>query len=427
MSEVFHLMVRPYSSVLSVIFLFAISCSKTDVANPEHTFHVFEENGVSIAETRGGPKYTEELFQYEQILVLHEDPQREESLLFGPNHFFMDDDGFFYVADTRDGRIVVFDPEGQYSHSFGQKGSGPGEFRQIEIQSIQNGMVSIWDFAQRRTTRFYTDGRLHDVTPLPISTARQILGLFHLPNERLLVLTLDTPVEEDRWEYEKSHATCFSSLRDSLWSLDFGWVKSRFLSTESADGIEYQWPAWYHYGPRPWCTYDFQGRIYYTDGIESVVDIYDLNGNHVLQIQLGLKPENPTSNDEDRARSFLRTQAEQSADTPGQDRWKSDLNKIRLPGQKALWQGINVDDTGYIWLVKSEHRYAIMDDTIPTFSYFIISPEGEYLGKTQRFKDGRIRISRGHMLLIRSDRESGERSLLVYAIRPAVAGLKYPK
>ncbi len=186
---------------LSYLLLFLLVGCSGDV-NTEHEFRSFLENGIPIAETTGGPKYSEELFQYEQILTLNEDPLREESLLFGPSHFFMDDDGFFFVADRSDGRIVVFDPDGQYSHSFGRKGGGPGEFRQMEIQTIQNGIMSIWDFAQRRTTRFNTDGRLHDVTPLPTSVTSQIWGLFHLPDENLLVLTVDVPVEEDRWEYE---------------------------------------------------------------------------------------------------------------------------------------------------------------------------------------------------------------------------------
>ena len=292
--------------------------------------------------------------------------------------------------------------------------------------NIQNGIISVWDFTQRRTTRFNTDGRLHDVTPLPISVTSQIWGLFHLPDENLLVLTLDVPVEEDRWEYEQSHAISFSSNGDSLWSLDFGWVQSRFLSIENAGGTEYQWPAWYHFGPRPWCTYDFQGQVYYTDGSESVIDVYDSYGIRVQQIRLGLIPETPSSSDEDLVRSFLRTKAEQATDDRSRDQWRSELNKVRFPAKKALWQTIIVDDAGYIWLQESEHRFAVVDNVIPTFTYIIVSPEGEFIGRTNRHKDGRIRISRGHMLEILYDQESGERSLLVYALRPLVVGLNYP-
>ncbi len=188
----------------------------------------------------------------------------------------------------------------------------------------------------------------------------------------------------------------------------------------------YQWPAWYHFGPRPWCTYDFQGKVYYTDAAESVVDVYNSDGLHIQQIRLGLIPEASSSSHEDRVRSFLRMKAEQATDDRARDQWRSDLNKVRLPVQKAFWQAITVDDAGYIWLQESEHRFAVADNAIPTFTYIIVSPEGEFIGRTKRHKDGRIRISRGHMLEILYDQESGERSLLVYAIRPLVVGLNYP-
>jgi len=415
--------VHRLQNILILSILAACSSRESDTT---HSFRIYEKDGVTIAETTGGPKYTGELFWYEQILVLEEDPEWEESLLYHPSHFLMDEDGFYYVADGGNERIAIFDPEGRYSHSIGRQGSGPGEFRQMEIQSVRRGVVSVWDFALRRTTRFYTDGRVLGVTPLPITTARQILGLFHAPDERLVVLTLEIPADGDHWEHEQAHATVFSPRGDSLWSRDFGWVRSRFLSTERAGDVEYQWPAWYYYGPRPWGAYDLQGKIVYTAGIDPVVDIYNLDGIHVRQIQLGLKPESPTREDEERVRSFLNEQVKRAAGSSSQGRWKSDLDKIRIPEYKAFWHGIEVDDAGYIWLMKPEHRYAINDDTIPTFTYFIISPDGEYLGQTQRLKEGRIRVSHGHLLVISSDQESGEHHLIVYAIRPAVEGLRYP-
>jgi hypothetical protein len=366
------------------------------------------------------------LFQYEQVLVLEEDPENGESLLYGPSHFFMSKDDYFFVADISDRRIAVFNSEGQYSHAFGRDGSGPGEFRQMVIQSVHNGIVSIWDFAQRRTTRFRTDGRLLDVTPLPISTAPQILGFFHTTDERMLSLSLEIPVEEDRWEYEQCHATGYDSQGDTLWSNDFGWIKSRFLSTEKAGDVEYQWPAWYHYGPRPWCVFGQQGLIVYTAGIESIIDVYDLDGVHIKQIRLGLKSESPTKEDEDRVRSFLSEQAKQAVDSRNLDHWRSELGKIRVPAQKAFWKGIEVDDAGFIWLLKPDHRFAFFDDAIPHFTWYVVSPEGEYLGQTKRFKNTRIRVSSGHLLAVEQDPESGEHQLIVYAINPAVEGLKYP-
>jgi len=408
-----------------VVIICLVSCSP-HAEEARHSFRVYEEDRVTIFESTGGSRYTGELFDYEQVLVLDEDPEVEESLLYGPSHFLMDEDGFFYVADRGNGRIAVFDPKGRYSHSFGREGSGPGEFRQMEIQSVSYGILTVWDFAQRRTTRFHTDGRLLDVTPLPPTTARQILGLSHAPDDRLVVLELETPADGDYWEYERSHATVFNSRGDSLWSCDFGWVKSRFVGTRRAGDLEYQWPIYFHYGPRPWCAYDRRGTIAYTSGVEPVVDVFNLDGMHVKQIRLGLDPDYPTREDGETARAFLRETVERNAGSPTADNWQSELENILMPEQKAFWHRLEVDDAGFIWLLKPEHRFAIFDDTITLLTWFLISPDGEYLGQTRRPKDARARISRGHLLEISSDRESGELSLIVYAIHPAVHGLEYP-
>jgi len=151
-----------------------------------------------------------------------------------------------------------------------------------------------------------------------------------------------------------------------------------------------------------------------------------LDGAHIKQIRLGLTPESPTREDQDRAHNFLSEQLEQAVDSRNQDHWNSELGKIQIPAQKALWQAIEVDDAGFIWLIEPEHRYANFDDAIPYFTWHIVSPEGEYLGHTKRLKNTRMRISNGHLLAVEQDTESGELLLIVYAIHPALEGLKYP-
>ena len=93
-----------------VLFIFACLCvcSKSDDGINSHAFRVYTENGVTIAETVGGPKYSEELFKYEYLLTLKED-ERVESLLFNPTGLDMDEMGSFYVHDTGNTRIAVFD------------------------------------------------------------------------------------------------------------------------------------------------------------------------------------------------------------------------------------------------------------------------------------------------------------------------------
>ena len=59
-------------------------------------------------------------------------------------------------------------------------------------------------------------------------------------------------------------------------------------------------------------------------------------------------------------------------------------------------------------------------------SFRILSPEGEYLGRTSRPKGSWVKVARGHLMLTTYDAETGAPRLEVYEITPAVSGLKYP-
>ena len=86
---------------------------------------------------------------------------------------------------------------------------------------------------------------------------------------------------------------------------------------------------------------------------------------------------------------------------------------------KAYWQDIRVDDWGFIWL------HARYPDDLPdgVSRWFVLSPEGEYLGQT--ISPGWADVQRGHSLAVEDDPETAERMPVVYRIRPAVEGLQY--
>ncbi|MOA59600.1 NHL repeat protein [compost metagenome] len=45
-----------------------------------------------------------------------------------PREMDVDRFGYFFIADTLNHRIQVFDPDGKFLVTFGKKGVGPGEF-----------------------------------------------------------------------------------------------------------------------------------------------------------------------------------------------------------------------------------------------------------------------------------------------------------
>lgn len=97
-----------YSLTVGSILLLLVcisACSNSDERNTTHSFRIYDEEGVTIAETTGGPKYQDPLFTFEEVLVLQEDPENEDSMLYRVGMFLRGDDGRYYVADWGAHRI----------------------------------------------------------------------------------------------------------------------------------------------------------------------------------------------------------------------------------------------------------------------------------------------------------------------------------
>ncbi len=138
----------------------------------EHLFRTIESDGVRIAVTTGGPKYAGELFNYEEVLTIPQERVRKRALLSDPTVFTMDEEGFLYVVDAGNHRLAVFDPEGDFVRAFGKEGEEIGQFMTPILQSVEDGIVTIYDMQIDRVTRFTTDGALIDTIGVP---------MFHFP------------------------------------------------------------------------------------------------------------------------------------------------------------------------------------------------------------------------------------------------------
>ena len=156
--------------VFVFVFVFVVlvsACSQSDGGGTGHSFTISSEYGVTTAWNENGPRTLGNIFRFEPILRLQQDPDNEESLLFGPNEFTMDQEGNFYVSDARNSRIAVFNHRGEYVRAFGREGQGPGEFIFMSNLLIQGDVVSAYDFRMRRRTFYRTDGTLIKVVTVP--------------------------------------------------------------------------------------------------------------------------------------------------------------------------------------------------------------------------------------------------------------------
>lgn len=414
----------------SIILLILFTACSSSLDETAHSFRIYEEDGVTIAETTGGPKYEGDLFKYEQLLELQEDPENEESLLYRASDFVMDESGYFYVDDYGNHRIAVFDQIGQYSHSMGRQGGGPGEFRRtIEITEIHGDTVHVYENYQDRITRFRTDGTLIDVITVRNPTVF-VNRVYHIGGDQFLGLARELTAPSRDPVLFRSQVFVHNSRGDTLWSRSTTWVEPfyRIPDSNSMNRILY--------GAVPSSAYRRGWGWIITTGDDPSLHVHNVDGTLRLRIMLDLPRMPVTREDYDRRRSLI-TQSIDRADSIGAQQgrntsqieaWKNELRQersnLRAKEYKAFWTSAEIDDAFYLWLEVPESDLE-REESGGGSMYRILSPEGEFLGLTRR-PTGRSRVCYGHLLALEMDAELGAYKFVVYRIRSAVDGLKYP-
>lgn len=104
----------------------------------------------------------------------------------------MDEDGNFYVLNSGNFRIQVYDRYGKYIKSIGKKGQGPGEFESpFEIELDKKGNIYVYDFAKRGLLVFDKEGNYLRRIPINYS-----LGNFKITDDGSLFCIISQHTEK---------------------------------------------------------------------------------------------------------------------------------------------------------------------------------------------------------------------------------------
>ena len=391
----------------------------TGIQDKQHRFRVIEEDGVEVALTTGGPRYSEPLIKCEIVLTLRQDLNHPESLLNQPRTPFLGPDGCYYVLDTADLRVAVFNQHGEYERSFGRSGSGPGEYQWMTFQSLKGDTLALFDLDLQRTTYHRLDGSVIDILKSPFYGL--LAGLDRGPNGVLLGLTTVNSFEETTFLMGERLTILHESAGDTVAVIETHQSRvGMFIETvigESrmmrSQGIPFT--------AIPVLQYVSGRGVLLSEGTVPEIDWYDLTGRLVSRYRLEMAPRPVTSELRSRYREKNRAEREIEAENEGVK--PPVMPDPSFPDHAAYWDRIIVDDAGYLWL--HDGLDEVTRNEGDSWKFHVVDPAGCYLGIVDLpVRSGRI--MKGFLLGIVTDPETDERVPTVWRLISHADGFKYP-
>ena len=365
-----------------------VSCSqKSEQAKVEMI------DGVQLVHNPAMPLYPERKVKFEEELAIGGEDENGEIVLYQPIRLAVDDDGNIYVADMSDSKIKVFDAQGNFIRSIGEKGQGPGEFSSIgEIKILPNGNLIALDYRNRRTSIFDKNGKF--------------LSSYTWKNHQyFILLTTDSSYTMQENVYEKQGRKLFIKTYnfEGKELVNFGEFTPPGVKILTKGkmafgiGIPYS-PASVFAGDQE------RGWLYHCYNANYLIEVYNRNGKLFRKIERPYELLSVTKKDRDDFRHGFDNNPNKVFAEMARD--------VDLPDFKTVGDAMIIDDEGNLWLSTHEEKKQ-QDDTY--FAVDIFNKDGIYVAKIWTNQMPRV-FKKGKMFTITTDEETEEHIVKRYRV-----------
>ena len=402
---------------LLVAALGTLACGEPE-PGASHRFEVQTVDRVEIVTNRAGPRFAEPLFTLEEQLTLVQDLNNEESLLYRPSDFARGSDGNYYVADSGNGRIAVFDDDGRFLRAFGRDGQGPGEFGgRLELQAPFDVEIQVFDEDTERTQRFAFDGTFVESVAVP--TEGHVESLVREPDgTRVFTRTVferGDDLQLDSTIIGVMPPGADSSVAEVSTTSMPTYVSSRITTEEFTTLVWVQIP----FGGYP-LAFRYGDGLVLVNGDIGQVEWRAADGTLRRRALIERTPLRVTESMRQVFADKFRAARERDAE---EGRQFPTMPKLWYPEVSGWWRTGLIDDAGYLWLQDSAQ--ATLAGEGDETRYEILSPDGEYLGHMfLPFTD--FRVQDGTILARDEDPVTEEARLRVFRLLPNAPGFTYP-
>lgn len=211
---------------LAIVLLAA--CTPAPDAGVESATAIRDSSGVTIVENQRPysdlPEWT---LSPEPILELGSMDSSEEFNLLWVNSAFHMDNGRLVVTNSGSQQLLFFDASGEFLHSVGGKGEGPGEYSMPRrTWRIRGDSLAVWDAQRRRISVLDSEGEFgRSILPSAPGFDANMSGAQGGWSDGMSLITHITPVMSET-DFETSYADLLAfsvegELTDTLATIAF--------------------------------------------------------------------------------------------------------------------------------------------------------------------------------------------------------------
>ena len=312
------------------------------------------EGNIKIVHNPDYPKFRQERYEFERVFTIGLEEGDDNYIFSRIKDIKVDTQDNIYVLDFKNYRIQVYNIQGNYIRTIGNKGQGPGEFinpSYIDLDEKNNIYVS--EFLLGKTTCFDNHGKYIRNIDLKGNYLSSNIADFYCRNNSLYFVILkfrDNPKPDE-------HPVFFEMIKVDM--------NGKFLKTiQSFENIKSE-----NYKnrlgtldcePRSVWTIDQTGKIYIGFSDKYEICVYGNDGNLIMKIIQECEPVKISEQDKE----------EDLVGIP-----ESQRSKFIFPKYRPFFDKMTIDDSGNLWI----QRFGKDKSGLQEFDIF--SEEGIYLRK----------------------------------------------
>jgi len=346
---------------LCVLFFLFQNCTKKTHSN-KWQGTIEEVDGVTIVKNPEEPIYNKDIFSLEEELTIGEKQGNEDNMFSAVNHLTVDDDERIYVLDYKNVQVKVFDRDGKYLSTFGQRGQGPGEFfRPRGIYITSEDEVMVYDMGNRSFIYFSKEGQFLS----SFSTAKLSLMGARIDSKGNIIGDVFSANPEDRSFVLKK----FDSKLNELFT-----IGSSLLSPPGVFKVSLPSCSWQ-------ITQDDHIVFGYTKNYE--IQIMNPEGEVIRKIS---KEYDPVEFTDKEKKGYLENNPLKL--------------KIEFPKYHNPFLRFFLDDEGRLFVLTSEKA-----ENKESYYYDIFDPEGKYIAKVLFNINSPLFFKKGKLYTIEEDED----------------------